>query len=108
LPEDWNYNAFKNAFERFADAQKVRIVKRSKQTQAEFDKRPAEVWKRRFALREPNPQPQLGQDPKLELMSFQVRRNLFNKVGELKYVVDRRCELARRQLVASSTLHTCR
>lgn len=66
-PNESGFPAFKAAFRKFIVARDIKDPKRT----TNDDKREKNEYKREHALRE-GEQPQLGQDPSLKLMPFQV------------------------------------
>jgi hypothetical protein len=66
------YSAFKTAFGRFLDAQKVHVKLRSKKHIEAFENRRKNEFRQKYALKQ-NSQPDLGQRDQLKLMPFQVK-----------------------------------
>jgi len=75
-PEDEkNYKAFETAFNRYVDSQSVVIPKNNKKYWDTFDNRNKDDY-RKHALKDAS-NLDLGQDPSLKLMQFQVSWNMY-------------------------------
>ncbi|THV06013.1 hypothetical protein K435DRAFT_744240 [Dendrothele bispora CBS 962.96] len=68
---DPTYTAFEIAFRRFVSAREVTVVKHKKGAITALDKRTKGEYRRKLMFKDPS-EIQLGQDPKLKLMPFQL------------------------------------
>ncbi|KAF5374945.1 hypothetical protein D9758_000456 [Tetrapyrgos nigripes] len=71
LHSDPTYHAFQGAFRRFVASREVRVTKHGKNTVTELDKRTKDEYRRTLTYQDVS-QVQLGQDPSLKLMDFQL------------------------------------
>lgn len=74
-PDDPGYDAFKTAFKRFVDSRLVIVPKLSITEAKAFDQRSKDEYRLKYVLKDAADL-DLGQDPKLKLMPFQVGRLL--------------------------------
>lgn len=68
---DPSYAPFQTAMKRFLDSREVKVLKQSKEYHKHFDKRAKDEFRTQHALKEASDL-DIGQDPALKLMPFQV------------------------------------
>lgn len=98
------YEAFATAFKRYVHGRTVQVPIHDKKYIATFENRPLDEFRRKHALRDPAGL-DLGQDPSLKLMPFQVSKGLYNHGMVVDPCIGGWLQLVVQQLVEPPALH---